>query len=179
MTPKTRFTILIAMLSITVLCCGCGDDDPSRPVTTGTIVIDVAPDGIDAPWTLTDTGDYSMSGTGDQTVADLDPGDYTVVWEDVNGYMTPQGATATLAADTTITLEGVYARIGLTAAFVTEMGGYGTDALEFDTVGDIALDPSGNLFVCDTGNDRVQKNRSGWIVQTLVRSRKPLGHRDG
>ena len=157
MTPMTRSTLLVSLLAITVLCCGCGDDDPSAPVATGTIAIDVTPDDIGATWTLSGAGGFSLDGTGDRTVANLDVGDYTLVWGDANGYVAPPDETVTLAADSTLTLAGSYTPIGVTATLVTQIGSYGSDELQFNSVGDIDLDPSGNLYVCDKGNYRVQK----------------------
>jgi uncharacterized protein (TIGR02145 family) len=74
----------------------------------GTVVIDPSPDSINAPWSVTGPGSYSASGAGDDTLADLAAGDYTVTWEAVPGWLTPAGEMKHLAGGQTIAFSGIY-----------------------------------------------------------------------
>ncbi len=97
--------ILILMIG------GCNDEDSPAapaPAETGTIEIDATPDAINAPWTLTGPSSYSTSGTGDQTLASLNTGSYTLTWGPMAGWMAPANDTQTLAADATLTFSGTY-----------------------------------------------------------------------
>lgn len=70
---------------------------------TGTIVLDVTPDLIGAPWTLVGPGGETYSGTEDRTFVDMAYGEYTVTWGDVSGnghWRTPPAATFQLDSDT-------------------------------------------------------------------------------
>lgn len=40
---------------------------------------------------------YSNSGNGDDTLLNLEPGDYTISWENKTGWFYPPGTTETLA----------------------------------------------------------------------------------
>jgi uncharacterized protein (TIGR02145 family) len=80
--------------------------------STGTIVIDPSPDALNAPWSLLGPDSYSTSGTGDSTLTGLDPGEYTVTWGAVSGWMTPSNSTQTLTADETVTFSGTYVETG-------------------------------------------------------------------
>jgi len=75
---------------------------------TGTIIIDPEPNSISAPWSLEGPCSYSTSGTGDETLTELDPGDYTITWESVTGWITPSNSTQTLTAGNTLTFSGTY-----------------------------------------------------------------------
>jgi len=79
---------------------------------TGTIVIDPSPDSIDTPWSLSGPNSYSASGNGDQILTSLDPGDYTLTWGTVSGWITPSNSTQTLPAGETVTFVGTYVAEG-------------------------------------------------------------------
>lgn len=55
----------------------------------GSVVIDPDPDELDAPWALEDEWGGIFTGSGDSTLTDLPMGDYTLTWEEVEGYETP------------------------------------------------------------------------------------------
>ena len=74
---------------------------------TGTIDIDQSPDNLSgAGWSL--TGPRNDNGTGDVTLLERPTGVYTMVWTDVDGYITPSSSTQTLLAYGTITFNGSY-----------------------------------------------------------------------
>ena len=75
---------------------------------TGTVAIDPSPDAINAPWSLAGPNSYSANGTGDETLVDLTPGDYTITWGAVPGWITPANSTQTLTANETVTFSGAY-----------------------------------------------------------------------
>ncbi|NCQ34006.1 S8 family serine peptidase [bacterium] len=77
-------------------------------VTPGSVTLNPDPNGLNAPWSLAGPNAYSSSGNGDLTISSLAPGDYTVTWGAVAGYVTPAGGTQTLAAGGSITFNGVY-----------------------------------------------------------------------
>ena len=61
---------------------------------------------IGAPYTV--TGPATYTGIGDWTYDDSPVGDYTIVWGDVAGYVTPANETLSLIEDGTITFDGQY-----------------------------------------------------------------------
>ncbi len=87
---------------------------PSGSCTaSSSVVISAEPAAMNtAPWTLTGPGGYSQSGTGDLAVYYLTPGDYTLTWGDVSGWVkpSPPSSTQTLAFGGTITFTGTYSR---------------------------------------------------------------------
>jgi uncharacterized protein (TIGR02145 family) len=98
---------------------GCTNTD------TGTIVIDPAPDILNAPWSLVSTNDDTTYGTGDTTLTGLATGDYTVTWGEVFGWVKPSNSAQTLAANQTVTFNGSYVeREGLdSTGTVTDIDG--------------------------------------------------------
>jgi sulfatase modifying factor 1 len=90
---------------------GCGEEDPGpEPTQVGTITINQEPDGVNASWQLLGPGEFSQSGTGDLSLADLTTGDYTLTWGTVVGWTTPNPATVTqpLVEGGTLTFTGTY-----------------------------------------------------------------------
>ncbi len=75
---------------------------------SGTVVVDSDPDSLEATWTLYGPCWYSHSDTCDQTLNYLFPGEYTVDWDSVSGYITPASDTRTLAEEGTIVFSGTY-----------------------------------------------------------------------
>ncbi|RLA56215.1 MAG: hypothetical protein DRR04_14235, partial [Gammaproteobacteria bacterium] len=59
------------------------------PPTVGTILIDVNPDHINAPWSVSGPGGYANSGNGDVSLTDSPTGDYVVSFGTVNGWYSP------------------------------------------------------------------------------------------
>ena len=74
----------------------------------GTIVINPEPDALNAFWSLNGPCSFSAFGYGDETLTSLNPGDYTISWEDISGWTTPPGEMKTLTADATLTFNGTY-----------------------------------------------------------------------
>ena len=66
---------------------------------SGAINVNPNPDDLFAPWTLTGPEDYTASGAGDSVFTYMRPGDYTVVWGDLLGLVTPAEETAVLEAE--------------------------------------------------------------------------------
>lgn len=114
---QKRSYVLFALLVVSLfLYSGCSedgdDDDGPGPATTGTIVIDPEPNSIDAPWTLSGPGKADIEGDGDQTLAEMDPGEFTLTWGEVADFVTPASDTQTLAAAATVTFGGIYIEAG-------------------------------------------------------------------
>lgn len=80
--------------------------EPETP--TGTLVINVEPDYLNARWQLASTEGWGGNGFGDQTIEGLPVGPYAVLWSDIDGYQTPQVVEKTLAAGETLEFDGVY-----------------------------------------------------------------------
>ncbi len=74
----------------------------------GTVVIDVADDDLDAPWTLADPEGTETTGTGDATIADMALGTYTITWGSVADRVTPASEQRTLTNGGTIIFAGIY-----------------------------------------------------------------------
>ncbi len=90
----TRFTSIFMVLAlICVSAIGCGEDDPAapdpEPETTGTVVVDRSPNTLSCTWQLTGPDSYLHNGTGDETLEDLEPGDYTLTWTAMSGWNSP------------------------------------------------------------------------------------------
>ncbi len=112
---KSRFLlILAAVVLLSVWTVGCSDDGPAEPEptqpTTGTVVVNPAPDTLDCTWQLTGPSSYDHNGTGGETLTSLTPGDYTLTWGAVSGWNTPDPVSPTLAlaAGKTTTFNGTY-----------------------------------------------------------------------
>lgn len=101
---RGMFAVVIAIVV------GCGDDHQPVAPQTGTLTIDAAPDDIAAPWQVAGPDGYAQSGSGDATLADLAPGDYTLTWGDVAGWAAPSPvmATRSLAAGAEVEFAGTY-----------------------------------------------------------------------
>ena len=55
----------------------------------GTLIVDAAPDYLDAPWSVTLPSGATASGSGDATLPDLPPGTYTITWGAVADWNAP------------------------------------------------------------------------------------------
>ena len=87
---------------------------------SGTVVVDATPDS--APWSFIDGDGVVHPGTGDETVTGVPTGELTLTWGALANYdpPLPNPTTGTLAAGTTATFSGVYARqTGTVAVDVT------------------------------------------------------------
>ncbi|MCP4573689.1 MAG: hypothetical protein GY838_15125 [bacterium] len=117
MSIRLSSAILMLGCSITVLV-GCSDDDPAAPPATGTITIDMQPNLTGGGWELILPGGGTATGAGDTTMADMKTGTYTLTWQPVAEYTTPEIFTGKLAADVTLILTGVYTWIDPNAAVI-------------------------------------------------------------
>ncbi len=100
-----------------------GDNNPTNNFMTqdvalrdylpGNIQISVNPVGLEAPWTLDGPSGIHFTGTGSGLYTDLEPGDYTITWGDVPGYVTPAPETATLQQQETLDFTGTYVFVGV------------------------------------------------------------------
>ncbi|HOX27232.1 MAG TPA: hypothetical protein PLL30_16055 [Candidatus Krumholzibacteria bacterium] len=108
-----QFCRLVAVLPLVAALAlpGCCDDndEPTPPEPeVGTIVVDPSPDAINPPWELLGPDDYVHSGEGDETLEGRLPGEYTITWVDVDGYITPTSETLILAVNTTAVFAATY-----------------------------------------------------------------------
>ncbi len=111
----TRFaSIFIVLALICVSAIGCGDDDPAAPkketATTGTVVVNASPSTVTCSWRLTGPDSYIHNGTDDETLTELEPGDYTLTWTAMSGWNSPNPSSAmkTVTAGETTTFTGTY-----------------------------------------------------------------------
>ena len=108
-----KYSPLFILLPLLLLA-GCGGDDPATPEgpTTGTVIIDPAPDDLDAGWVLklvAGDGANDHSGSGNATIGDLPPGSLTVDWDRIPGWTSTVGfEDAVLAAGDTLVLDVTY-----------------------------------------------------------------------
>ena len=89
-------------------------------IGSGTVVVDVSPDGLGLPWVLAGPGDLSVSATGDSTLTAMLPGQYTLTWQALTGWIRPAAATLDLARDGTITFSGTYVSNDGTGAVIVD-----------------------------------------------------------
>jgi len=75
---------------------------------TGAIYIDPNPDELNAPWILSGPCNYYDIGGGDQTEEGLLPGEYTVNWQHVPGWVSPENQTRIIGPGDIITITGDY-----------------------------------------------------------------------
>jgi formylglycine-generating enzyme required for sulfatase activity len=75
-----------------------------------TITIDPAPNTALANWELTGPGGFSLADTGNVNLPDLEPGEYTLIWNAVQGWASPDPAaeTRTLTSDGAVMFTGLY-----------------------------------------------------------------------
>jgi len=115
---RRTIIVLTAIVLVSAGLIGCGEDatapEPEPKPTTGTVVVNPAPDSLACPWQLTGPSSYSHDGTGDETLSKLAPGDYTLTWSAVAGWNRPDPAspTQTLAAGGSVTFSGTYTVAG-------------------------------------------------------------------
>ena len=104
-----RFKVAV-MVALAILCVmsGCSEDCVCPEDTSGAIVINPSPDSLGPPWTLAGPAGYSESGMGDQTLNGLSPGEYTVTWDAVEGWIAPPQESQTLSGNATVTFSGTY-----------------------------------------------------------------------
>jgi len=77
-----------------------------------------------------------------------------------------------------VTAAGIVSTLAGSAGQAGQADGAGTNA-RFNQPWGVALDPAGNLYVADTGNDTVRKISPSGIVTTLAGSAGNVGSNDG
>ena len=109
---KVRSTLIVAALFSAVttswLLVGCSDSTEPKTSNTGSAMITCNPVGIDPSWNLSGPGSYNCDATGDTTLNRLAEGDYTIIWGDVSGYVTPDPETLSLTAGNTVEFTATY-----------------------------------------------------------------------
>ena len=89
-------SLLLASLLLTFgIFTGCSDDTVSGLTGQGRIGVYPQPNTEAYPWTLTGPGGYSYDGAGDEVIEDLDSGEYTLAWGELNGWVAPSPLTVT------------------------------------------------------------------------------------
>jgi hypothetical protein len=101
------------VLAVAVLCGSCGDEityEVLPGLETGALRIEVVPESVDAPWSLTLPGGGTASGSGSAYLPSMPAGTYTIAWGDVGDWdsPTPNPFTETLAAGTELEFRGEY-----------------------------------------------------------------------
>ncbi len=76
----------------------------------GEIQINPTPEDLDAPWTLTGPEGFTESGNGAAILEgeEIVPGDYTIVWADIDGWETPPSQVQTLVEGEGLTFSAQY-----------------------------------------------------------------------
>ncbi|MCK9995473.1 MAG: hypothetical protein KAH56_04240 [Candidatus Krumholzibacteria bacterium] len=109
---RIRSILILAVLTIAFttssLLIGCSDSTEPKLSTTGSASIICNPAGIDPSWNLSGPGSYNCDATGDTTLKSLTPGDFSITWDDVSGYVTPAQETLSLTAGHTVEFTGTY-----------------------------------------------------------------------
>ncbi len=109
-TPLPLAMCLQLTLLATIFLNGCSSNDPVTPSGPGTIIITTSPENLPANWTLNGPDDQNTMGDANATLADMPIGEYSITWEPLTDYLSPDPATTTqeLAPETTITFTGSY-----------------------------------------------------------------------
>ena len=96
---KHSIIIVAAILCAWIGLNGCSDDttcpDTTPISTTGSIIVDPAPDSLNCPWQLSGPSSYIYNGSGDEDLLELMPGNYTLTWDSVSGWITPDTTSQT------------------------------------------------------------------------------------
>jgi len=117
-----RIAFLLATVLPLLVLAACGDDDGDQLAApqSGTIEIATTP-VLDAPWSLAGPDALAEQGTGAQELTSMPPGDYTLTWGAVDGWVTPQPQTGALAAGEVRRFTGTYTEALLGAIAVTTL----------------------------------------------------------
>ena len=80
--------------------------------STGAVVVQCRPSGMSATWTITGPNGYFAQGEGDAVIPDLEPGSYTIGWDEREGWAGPGGSTGNLEADRALAQSSVSLMLG-------------------------------------------------------------------
>jgi len=111
----------------------------------GSVIVDVQPSGLGAGWTLTGPNGYEMIGVDSRILAVFDEGDYTLTFDDVEGWTSPgvDPITQTMVVDGELTYTGIYTNGPFTALTSGDLGhtgaGRGVALIDFDGDGDLDI----------------------------------------
>jgi formylglycine-generating enzyme required for sulfatase activity len=85
-------SLLLALLFMSMaITMGCSDDTIVNGLSgNGRIGVYPSPETAKFHWTLTGPGSYAHADSGDVVIDDLEPGEYTLTWQDLNGWVTPE-----------------------------------------------------------------------------------------
>jgi endonuclease/exonuclease/phosphatase family metal-dependent hydrolase len=89
---------------------GCGEPTepkPDEPVDS-TVVVDCEPDSIGGTWQLLGPDGIVVNASGDSTITNMALGEYSVTWQPVTDWTTPDPLTQTLTAGETAEFFGQY-----------------------------------------------------------------------
>lgn len=105
---KTRLLLLPLVLT-SILLSSCGSDEILDPsAATSIVILEVVPEGLDAPWTLVTPTAEVIEGNGSIMLKNMVPGTYAVSWGAVPGYDAPLSDRGDVGRDETLTLSAVY-----------------------------------------------------------------------
>jgi hypothetical protein len=99
-------TAIVGFLSIQL---GCGSDNPtgSQGAEGGSVRVSTSPE-LRAPWVLTGPDAFRRQGVGDLLLEDMWPGNYTITWGDVPGYISPSTESGSVLSGQVREFVGVY-----------------------------------------------------------------------
>ncbi len=136
----------------------------------GTITVNVQPLGLGAGWTITGPNGFNLVGVDGRILAVFDEGDYTITFDDVYGWSTPDpySFTDTIIQDGEVTFTGTYAGgpfVAMTGGVLGDVGP-GSGAALIDVDGDKDLD----IHVVNQGAQDLLLRNDGGLVFTDIAS---------
>ncbi len=75
----------------------------------GTAQVNITPVGLDATWRIFNEAGFDSSSNGDATLVNLVPGEYEVIWSDVEGFDTPDTVAVSMSPLNPLYIVGSYA----------------------------------------------------------------------
>ena len=104
---RAAFILLTTFAAACSLHC---DPGPTCQDEGNCVTVNPTPNHAEASWLLTGPNEFFLSSDGDLTICDLEPGDYTVHWNPLDFWGTPEPAVETLTLDegAAIRFTGIY-----------------------------------------------------------------------
>lgn len=78
----------------------------------GSIIVDTSPDSLLASWSLRGPSGFRLDGEGDRFLDNVAPGDYTMLWNAIDGWGTPLAESSEVVGGEFVTFEGRYIKPG-------------------------------------------------------------------
>ena len=130
MNTRSRFAPWCGLVAVLAVLVGCSDECTcpeieSPPAPAGSVVVNPFPDLLSAGWTLSGPEEYLAIGAGDSTLADLEPGAYTIAWDDVPDWIAPTAETLDLVDGATLQFRGIYTSLEPQAVIRVALDGSG------------------------------------------------------